>query len=269
MSKKSDLPTFHVYSRYSELLLPFNMFTVSDNFEAPISDDAPPLEINNIKGKGPVIPSGSFLQVIPDYEWIYIPFNHKYTQRNNQLVNLLTKAGINVDKLKNDPKYTVDKINLMRADIQTIYNKVEGNINQNSMIVYSGPKGDWHSLPHYYLFSEYGKFRNRFNYYPVEIACIYTGDADLKITRIDSIFKNFWINIGSIQIPHHGSKNGFNKDVLHNHGLFYPISVGKNNTYDHPSKNVLLDILRSGGIPVIINEDLSTKFVQVFKLHSK
>lgn len=35
-------------------------------------------------------------------------------------------------------------------------------------------------------------------------ACIYTGDADLNITKIEDIYNNIWMNVGTVQISHHG-----------------------------------------------------------------
>jgi competence protein ComEC len=68
------------------------------------------------------------------------------------------------------------------------------------------------------------------------------------ITPISFFFKkivktnyvDFIKNITFIKVPHHGSKNGLTKKFL---SLINPaiavISVGKNNAYGHPAKEVL------------------------------
>ncbi len=70
---------------------------------------------------------------------------------------------------------------------------------------------------------------------------LFTGDATSKILNnvlTDNNFLNNKINI--IKIPHHGSKYGINKKFLE---VIRPdiavISVGKNNSYGHPTKEVL------------------------------
>ncbi|GIW64542.1 MAG: metallo beta-lactamase superfamily lipoprotein [Patescibacteria group bacterium] len=70
---------------------------------------------------------------------------------------------------------------------------------------------------------------------------LFTGDATSKILNnilADNNFLNNKINI--IKIPHHGSKYGINKKFLE---VIRPdiavISVGKNNSYGHPAKEVL------------------------------
>ncbi|GAB4219267.1 MAG: ComEC/Rec2 family competence protein [Candidatus Microgenomates bacterium] len=75
---------------------------------------------------------------------------------------------------------------------------------------------------------------------------LFTGDANSKIFNevlADNDFINNKINI--IKIPHHGSKYGINKIFLK---VIKPdiavISVGKNNPYGHPAKE-LIDLLKA------------------------
>jgi len=81
---------------------------------------------------------------------------------------------------------------------------------------------------------------------------LFTGDASPKILNLitKSPFQQFISNITLLKIPHHGSKNGLTKEFLN---LINPrivvISVGKNNSYGHPSKEVL-DILEAKKIKI-------------------
>jgi len=75
-----------------------------------------------------------------------------------------------------------------------------------------------------------------------DFKALFTGDASPKILNL--IVKtntiDFIKNINLIKIPHHGSKNGLTKNFLSiSNPKIAVISVGKNNTYGHPAKEVL------------------------------
>ncbi len=77
---------------------------------------------------------------------------------------------------------------------------------------------------------------------------LFTGDASpLVMNRLLNQPLN---NIDILKIPHHGSKNGLTQEFL---DLADPtaavISVGKNNSYNHPSKEVL-DMLKAENINI-------------------
>lgn len=77
---------------------------------------------------------------------------------------------------------------------------------------------------------------------------IFTGDASpLSLNKLSD---KSLANADILKIPHHGSKNGLTKSFL---DLANPriavISVGKNNSYGHPSKQVL-DMLKAKNIQI-------------------
>ena len=84
------------------------------------------------------------------------------------------------------------------------------------------------------------------------IKILFTGDASPFV--LNSIVGNGHDHslqkINILKIPHHGSKNGLSKNFL---GLADPslavISVGKNNSYGHPSKEVL-NMLKAKNVKV-------------------
>lgn len=71
---------------------------------------------------------------------------------------------------------------------------------------------------------------------------LFTGDASTKVLDLvdSTIQKLDHKNIEILKVPHHGSKNGLTKKFLQ---VADPqlclISVGKNNSYGHPSKEVI------------------------------
>jgi len=154
---------------------------------------------------------------------------------------------------------------------RTVYDKLDGKINQNSMVVYSGVKNNnsFHFDRHNSNF--YGHSLHRFQdcYWRHEekgVSCIYTGDTDLNVVKIKQIYQPYWDSVGTIQIPHHGDKNSFEKDVLDDRYFICPISVGKNNSYGHPSMDVIADILSRDSCPILITEDLDSGFVETIRV---
>lgn len=76
----------------------------------------------------------------------------------------------------------------------------------------------------------------------------FTGDAPSHI--LNRLLNQDISNITILKIPHHGSKNGLSKDFLE---LAQPaiavISVGKDNSYGHPSSEVL-DMLKAADVKI-------------------
>ena len=249
----------------------------SESNEAPINDN---IEINLDNIDRPRIQSGSkLIKQFSNYEWLFIPFNYKYPDRNTKLECLLSAYGFDIVKLKEDPEYTVKSVVSNRKEIKDIYSKVDGNINQNSMILYSGinhkntrcNKKLIYSCHRYchHIYDDcfchqirWHRIRNQIH----RVSCIYTGDTDLNIVNIKSIFKNYWKSVGTIQIPHHGDLKSFNKAVLDDKHYCCPISVGAKNNYGHPSFRLISEIFSQDSCPILITEDLSSGFVEHIRL---
>lgn len=214
-----------------------------------------------LRNEDQVIPSGTPIQIDSSYDWCFIPFNYEYTTRNKEFIKELQNKNIDIDKLKNDINYIVER----KKDIRDIYKKVAGNINQNSMFLYSGPLSrrcyrsirGWHgNCPHLY-FLPYNDF------FSDKVACLYTGDGDLNITNIKTYYEKFWELIGTIQIPHHGSLASFHQNILKDQKLLCPISVGKNNSYGHPSQKVIGSILSHECYPILVTEHVDSTFIEI------
>jgi hypothetical protein len=75
--------------------------------------------------------------------------------------------------------------------------------------------------------------------------------------------------IGVLQIPHHGARGNFSLDPiqeLKGKGIICPVSYGKN-TYGHPSKEVLGELVCNGFIPITITHEHQTKVIQHVHLY--
>lgn len=246
------------------------------------------IELFNLIGieQNQEIPSGTPISIDNDSDWIFIPFNYEYKSQNNKLLSKLEKNGIDINKLKTVSDYDYTK---HQKTIKNIYKEV-GNINQNSMFLYSGPQKEnyqcyqgvyWDlrllspfSTPSRHPFPSLSKYSFiNLNKYPLKdslpcqykVACLYTGDGDLNKVDMKEIYKDYWNLIGTIQIPHHGSLKSFNKNILEDQYFLCPISVGKNNSYGHPSREVFREILDHRSYPIFVTEDIDSEFTETIE----
>ncbi len=193
-------------------------------------------------------------------DWVFIPYNFQYQSRRNELEKLIKENGLDIHQMTYDVCYVTFNI----RKIKNIYKKVSGNINQNSMCLYSGPEDD-NAKYHKHInlkFCDCHYYCRPLHYNNNQVGCIYTGDADLNITKIDQIYKKYWHNVGTIQIPHHGDLKSFCKTILKNNLFICPISFGDYNSYGHPSNQLVLDIYKQHSIPIFITERLSSIFIE-------
>lgn len=200
-------------------------------------------------------------------DWTFIPYNFKNNQRQQQLEGLLSKAGFDVELLKSSSDYFQRNITDAKQlrKLKKVYESVQGDVNQNSMFLYSGPinlSSNWVSEG---FFKDVFLYKYSFRILGENPACIYTGDGDLNLTPIHRIYGTHWHHVGTIQIPHHGDLKCFEKSVLNQNHFICPISFGKNNSYGHPSTKVLGLIASQGSYPVQVTEDLNSSFIEIIK----
>jgi len=102
-------------------------------------------------------------------------------------------------------------------------------------------------------------------YHSRRVSCIYTGDANLNLINLRQVFKKYWSYVGTVQIPHHGDVKSFNTNFLSDRFYCCPISVGENNSYAHPSYQVIADIMSNGSFPILVTENLSSGYVEYIR----
>lgn len=214
------------------------------------------------------IPSGSNVknEIFTDDEimkyrlkkWRYIPYNFRQKERILQLERAIyDKMGRYMcnDDLCDIWKTGTDK---ERENIKAAYRTVKGDFNTNSMTLYSGNREVYLRQ---YVFNG-GCIRRccTENEYPA--GCLYTGDYDAsgkdKWTKLKNAYDKYWDSIGCIQIPHHGSRHNYNKELAKCNAC-YIISAEKTNRYQHPSGLVVKDLLFNGHFPYIVTEDKTSE----------
>lgn len=124
----------------------------------------------------------------------------------------------NLNKKKIPHQININKINLSNHTIYLLNNTKYNNENDNSIITY-------------FTYQKY-KF-------------LYMGDA--SITTEDNLLENYNLNnISILKVGHHGSNTSSSKDFISQiNPSISLISVGENNIYHHPNKEVINNLSKS------------------------
>lgn len=196
-------------------------------------------------------------------EWIYIPFNYQEEARMAEFKYALEEEGITI-KDWNDNLFNDDEI---INKIKRAYNRLPGEINGNSLMLYSGAfELNTHSI-YGCQYPEIHPLCFRYCIRNLD-GCLYLGDADLNESEMFRTLKDtlhpYTQRIGLIQIPHHGSKDNFNSEILNlnTNNRHYVLSYGTQNQYGHPSHYVASSVLSTGKYLAMVNENSPSIFIQ-------
>lgn len=158
-------------------------------------------------------------------KWIFVPYNIEDKNRTYDFLSQLEKKGFDKDKLQSDPNYVFQNIMMKdsRQKLKQAYKNVDGTVNENSLLLYSGPDSYACLTP-----------------YMSAPGCIYTGDCNLNKISLNTIYQHYSKNVGTLQIPHHGSRYSFNiNSFSHFKNIkWLPVSFSVNNRYHHPHNEV-------------------------------
>lgn len=238
------------------------------------------------------VPSGTRFPVVGagvDFDWRYIPCNYDDDSRGEAL----RKAMKNKFGNAFDPCELKAFSSLMKhwgrgkkkafRKLKEVYCAVDGNINENSMTVYSGPIGqpDGCAVERSYLERRCGGVRcdperglhcaafplpETSGGVSLSPACVYTGDTDMSAADVRSWYEGCWGNVGTIQVPHHGSRLSFALAPFTECPKRYycPISCSDKNYYKHPHACVTNALTWVGDFPIRVTE--TQEFTQVLSI---
>ena len=260
LSLYSDASLYNIILNPKAYFKEANIIYVSPEY---IDNDNPPTDFREL---GSQIPSGTKIGIVGNEDWIYIPYNN-----DNEEKSRMIKSAFD-EKVKTDDNFRIniyDKDDLIdklrnkktRTKIRKLYESV-GGTNDNSLLIYSGPiSRKSHRISRIFRECEcsYPCCCHSSNY----AGCIYTGDATINedvLPWIKKIKKSY--DVGTIQIPHHGSANSFAYELLLSGRFYCVISVGRINRNRHPSNKVLEDILLANMIPILVTEASHTFFME-------
>ena len=193
-------------------------------------------------------------------KWIFSPFNFQHDLRKQELVkHLAVEFGDSFD-IKGLRSYW-EKSYENRRKIKCAYEKLKGETNANSMILYSGPQ---RSTDKQVLGMCTCAAVNQCRWWIqfLRAGCLYTGDYCAAATEnwraLDLWCRPFWDDIGCVQIPHHGSILSFNKNLIREHAVHF-VSVGDSNNHGHPSGEVCASLMAAGKCLCMVTESLTSE----------
>lgn len=202
-------------------------------------------EIESLDTVGESTRSGAVFKPLEKFDWYLIPFNYQNGNRKTQFLTTLANDGIRLEDLD-----TVGKILSNKAKIVKAYNLVDGDLNSNSMVLYSGSNMSYRISTN--MMGSCYCYDCSCDYICdcIESGCLYTGDSDFKDdTVVSSLFRklgNFASFIGTLQVPHHGSIKNWNKKLLQRSTEIAVLSYGDSNSYGHPSDFVVGELIAAG-----------------------
>lgn len=186
-------------------------------------------------------------------DWVFVPYNYDYLNRHMQLIVKLVRWLSTVKGSMSDlsdPGF----VNKYRRELKGIYaSAVMGGINENSMLLYSGPRdGDLRK----YEVERDGKVVD------ANVGCVYTGDVNLNVVNLNIVYAQYLNSVGVVQVPHHGSELSFLGMHFPATKRLCPVLYGQNNHYGHPADEVGLRVTASGGLYKRVTEDPKTVFTE-------
>ena len=203
-------------------------------------------------------PSGTVFSPLAGIDWFFIPFNYKHDGRKIQFETALNTYGLTLADID-----TINKINKNKDIIIKAYSNVDGDLNKNSMILYSGKKSDDYldCFNHFHHLYFYRHFHSE-----LQSGCLYMGDIDLNepgiVADIIAKLRQLLPFTGTLQVPHHGSVHNFASSILQPNIYCAIFSYGTTNTYGHPSARVVGDIISNNIYPHLVTEKQQSMITQ-------
>jgi ribonuclease BN (tRNA processing enzyme) len=207
-----------------------------------------------------IIKSGKHIRINNICSWVYVPINF---YASSEILSELESKIRQVEK-EDGSLLTIDELETkadsltknIRVAINGIYHDVIGDNNKPSMLVYSGLFDISKRINIFYnnhcnSFSRYYRC-----FYPNGClyleGCLYTGDATLSSNKryryVKKYLGDLTYHIGTLQLPHHGSKNNFVVNTYEEslgvnlEDQFCFASYGCYNSYGHPSSLILTNL---------------------------
>ena len=244
------------------------VYVNSDDDQKPDNEDdlVDLRDLSESREKKIEVASGTRFTLRDTPGWVFIPYNHKHEERHVDLIKRIGSFGkkYNIQRLESDPDYTIAQLTdkNTRTELKTIYEELDGNINENSMLVYSGPINNFSAKNMWMYVSTENEYFCSINY-NCRVGCIYTGDSDFNKFRLKDIYPYHKKYVGTVQVPHHGSIKSFNMKGLEGfYDLICPISYGTKNSHSHPDWSIVSALSLRQFSPILITENPSSKVVQ-------
>lgn len=229
---------------------------VEENQNGAVSDEPMVLDDSKLDGSKSTIINGLSPIVIGKQDfvrWHYIVVNPLKKADLDALRSALENIDYDGRKLTIDDLHKPEVLTAIRKELQDAYSRVFKGGNEYSMCMLSelADRKDYYSYSRYnkrFLhcmdFDRYRPRSEEYRSYGVD-GGLYCGDADfLHCDTLECLKQRLDGRerfVGLLQLPHHGSKENFNVDLLN---WFYNLQVsfacyGSPNRYNHPSSDVM------------------------------
>lgn len=201
------------------------------------------------KGCTAYIRTGDSIKATPF--WFYRPFTREVSSTNQNLLAAIEHLNNAIAKYKKENIWNERNI----AEIKRMYKTLDKDLNKTSMLLFSSScSPSIHD-------------ESKFPQYP---SCLYTGDMYLT----DDIWQliNKTVNnykIGTIQMPHHGSKHGWIakcQNRILKSDILYFCSHDLNNRYNHPHIEVCNDFNNNNILFYDVTQNPSSKIENKFTI---
>jgi len=209
----------------------------------------------NLRDKAMVKQDFGYLDI--GSNWMFRFFNNPISRSKfNRFVNCLEFI---VGPLRGD--LTVKELSNLLGDPEEIkrfahcYKKVSSDLNFTSLVALHSPfrwkAGSYIELERYSGVTGLHNLECVMPSLPSkEIGHLMLGDINLKSSwgKLQQHYNKYLGNIDAVLIPHHGSRQSWHKDLLNaipSTCRMY-LSVGMGNQYNHPSIDVISDVINSG-----------------------
>lgn len=242
VSPKDNITENDLFIPYDQNITPNDFGNTNSHFINLLNDESSNTDTNifNIHSE----------DIIKVFDWYFLPFTHENYSYDNDLSNAINELNTYIKG--------IDVItNAHIKEIKNLYKAIDKNLNNTSMLMFSSPMS---------LDKCNGSKESN------SPSCLYTGDIKLADNKINQLISTRLgkYNIGTLQVPHHGSSYSwrrFNTQTsvsnTTSHTVYF-CSHGLHNFYNHPHKAVLYDFINSSHLLYGINENPTTKMVQVF-----
>lgn len=204
------------------------------------------------------------------YNWLYIPFHLQDKSVYKIFVADVLSSGVTVDELLHfdgkDKKLTAK---LKRQYKQTCKrDKVCQNFNVSIMLLVSRPENANQCVMGLFDLQWNYLDQNRLNG-AANPGCFYTGDMYLNAGNYLNILQILYptlmpFGVGMLQLPHHGSENGFDPFLYNDHEMQVVFSNCVENPKSHQPKlhlNAVMEALRYDKLFVPVTERDDTRLV--------
>jgi beta-lactamase superfamily II metal-dependent hydrolase len=152
-----------------------------------------------------------------------------------------------------DPREALDQLADpgIRKGLRSRYGKIARDQNDLSVMLWHGPqqvhrRGRAHAWSHSRVARS--SHSRHIEHLALSAGTLLTGDIRLSLNFSDirDHFRTKWPRTSVVQVPHHGSKHSWHREIARNvpGGSEFVIGAGYKNRYGHPHRSVIVDVLR-------------------------